>query len=181
MSDEKFGPYDFALTKDEFVAYAQEVARRQMAQLDAKSWRLAIFAFLAVIAVLGGLAASGVADGATLTTGLLASAGAILIGGFMIRRQIARSQHMAIAALAKEGEAYGQPVRLALDAAGLTIEMRGGRDARPFAELREAGRVGGLITFWSGPNDGVALPERVLGGAQEGETILAFVRARMAS
>ena len=179
MSEERFGPYDFALTKEEFVAYAQEVARRQMGQLDAKSWRLAVFAFLAVIAVLGGLAASGVADGSTLTTGLLASAGAILIGRFMIRRQIARSQDMAIAALAKEGEAYGQPVRLALDATGLTIEMRGARDARSFAELREARRVGGLLTFWSGPNDGVALPERALVGPQEGEAILAFARARI--
>lgn len=175
-----FGPYNFALTREEFVAYAREVGRRQMGQLDAKSWRLAIFAGLAVIAVLGGLAAAGAADRATLTGGALASAGAILIGRFMMRRQIARAQDIAIAALAKEGEGFGTPVTLALDEGGVRIEMAGARDARPFAELREAVRLGGLLVFWSGPNDGVALPERVLRDGAEGDAILAFARERMA-
>ena len=179
--DARFGPYEFALTKDEFIAYGREVARRQLVQLDAKSWRLAVFAGLAILAVLGGLAASGVADKSTLTTGLLASAGAIVIGRFMIRRQIARAQDMAIEALAKAGEGYGAPVTLAIGEAGLTIEMGGTRDVRAFAEVRETARFAGLLVFWSGPNDGVALPERVLADAAEGEAILAFVRERLAA
>lgn len=176
---DSFGPYSFALTKQEFVAYAHEVARRQLAELDAKSWRLALFAMMAVVAVLGGLAAAGVADRATLTSGLLASAGAILIGRFMIRRQIARAQTLAIEALAREGEGHGVPVTLALDGEGLTIEMRGARDVRRFAELREAAQGGGMLLFWSGPNDGVALPERALADVAEAEAILEFARARL--
>lgn len=176
---ERFGPYRFSLTKDEFMRYAHEVGRRQLVQLDAKSWRLTIFAGLAVLAVLSGLAVSGVSDPSTLTSGALACAGAILIGKFMIRRQIARAQTIAIDDLARREDVFGRPVTLIVDDAGLSIEMAGADDLRAFAELREAGRLPGLLVFWSGPNDGVALPERALADPAEGEALLRFVRARM--
>lgn len=179
MTTDSFGPYDFTLTKAEFVAYAQAVGRRQLRELDAKSWRLATFAALAVVAVLGGLAVSGVSDRSTLAAGALASGGAILIGRLMMRRQIARAQAIAIDDLAREGEAFAKPVRLSLDASGLSLEMGGARDARPFAELREVGRVAGLLVFWSGPNDGVALPDRALTQPGEADALLAFARSRI--
>lgn len=178
---ERFGPYRFSLTKEEFVRYAHEVGRRQLIQLDAKSWRLMAFAGLAVVAVLSGLAVSGATDSSTLTTGALACAGAILMGKFMIRRQIARAQTLAIDDLAKREDAFGRAVALSIDAEGLSIEMGEGRDLRPFAELREVERLPGLLVFWSGPNDGVALPERALASAEEGEAVLAFVRGRLAA
>ena len=176
---ERFGPYQFNLNRDEFLRYAQEVGRRQLAELDSKSWRLVTFAGLAVVAVLGGLAAAGAADSSTLTSGALASAGAILIGRLMMRRQIARSQTMAIEALAEEGVAFSKPVTLAIDDAGISIEMGGAQDTRPFSELRDGARLPGLLVFWSGPSDGVALPERALGGGEEGDAILAFTRSRL--
>lgn len=177
---ERFGPYQFSLSKDEFMRYAHEVGRRQLVELDAKSWRLSIFAGLAILAVLGGLAAAGAGDRATLTSGALASAGAILIGRMMIRRQIVRSQTMAINALAEEGVAFAKPVTLAIDADGISIEMGGARDVRAFSEVRDVARLPGLLVFWSGPSDGVALPERALSEAADGDAILAFIRARLA-
>ncbi|QLP97230.1 MAG: hypothetical protein HZY79_07280 [Rhodoblastus sp.] len=115
------------------MRYAHEVKRRQLVQLDAKSWRLTIFAGLAVLAVLSGLAVSGVSDPSTLTSGALACAGAILIGKFMIRRQIARAQTIAIDDLARREDVFGRPVTLIVDDAGLSIEMAGADDLRAFA------------------------------------------------
>lgn len=179
MTAQSFGPYHFTLTRDEFVAYAREVGSRQLVELDAKSWRLVVLALLAILAVLGGLAASGAVDASTFATGMMASAGAILIGRWMIRRQIARAQGMAIEDLAKEGKVFARPVEMRIDAEGLHFSMDGARDSRPFSELVGVGRLAGMIVFWSGASDGVALPERALAEAEEGETILAFARERV--
>lgn len=179
MTTRSFGPYSFTLTREEFAAYASEVGRRQLAELDAKSWRLVAFALLALLAVLGGLATARTITWDVFLTGMLASAGATLIGRWMIRRQIARAQTIAIDDLAREGKVFAKPVDMRIDEEGLHFSMDGARDARPFAELVGAGRLAGMIVFWSGASDGVALPERALADSQEGEAILDFARARL--
>jgi hypothetical protein len=179
MSEQTYGPYAFTLTKDEFLTYAREVARRQMVEIDAKSWRLSAVAGLAVGAVLGGLGAAGSIDGATLSAGALGSIGAILIGRFMIRRVIARSHVSAIDALAAE-RAYGDPVTLVFDGDGVSVDMGGRKDRRLFSELRSVQRLGGLLILWFGLNDGLAAPDRALPSAQEADALAAFVSSRVA-
>lgn len=176
---EGFGPYRFTLTKEEFLAYAQEVGRRQLVAMDAKSWRLSAFAAAAVSAVLMGLLASHTLDPATLMNLAVACVLAILVGRFFIRRQIVRAQNSAIAQLAEERSAFAKEVTLALDEEGVSIEMGGESDARPFRELRQIARLSGMIVFWAGPNDGLALPERAIPSPQEAEAAFTFAKERV--
>jgi hypothetical protein len=77
--------------------------------------------------------------------------------------------------LAKEGD-YARPVTLALEGDALVLDMGGQGDRRPLAELKDAQRFSGMIVFWFGPNDGVALPERALADPGQAEAILAAAR-----
>ncbi|MBK9081516.1 MAG: hypothetical protein IPL88_05270 [Rhizobiales bacterium] len=173
----RFGPYDYALTAEEFAALARAVAGRQRAALERRmGWRWIVAGAVAAGIALGvGLALAGAAARVAAAAGLAVAGSGVMLR-WVFRRQIARAQGAAVSEAKADAALYKHRRRLVAGAEGLSLDGA----STPWSAIGEVSRVEGMVTLWRGLADAIVAPARAFADADEAARFEAFARAMIA-
>ncbi|WP_376089786.1 hypothetical protein ACE7GA_18610 [Roseomonas sp. CCTCC AB2023176] len=174
---------EFVLTDAELAAYARRAAVRTGAAAPRPAaWRETLLGL--AITFLGALAVRELGivhdEGSAWGLGFLIL-GAYVAGLLAMRGAIARYQRGVAAFALASTDVQRLPRRVRIGAEGVGSAGEAGNALHAWRVFTEAEEADGLLLFWIGHVQGIAVPLRALAGPEEARAVLAFARERIAA